>query len=134
MWKLDRNLQEHVEIHQLPLMQVYKGRLDEVKDVAVKFFDRAQIDEHAQQRFTAEVSLLRAMRDANIVSCMGAWLQADLAFMVRSCACCNEPPVATSSMCWILFRSGQDICLTSVTDWLACMRGAWRSRHYAPAY
>ena len=72
--------------HQLGLiaeiMQVYKATLDGIKCVAVKYFHMDQLDEAGHGRFAAEASLLSAMRDQNIVSCVGAWLQSNQAFMV----------------------------------------------------
>lgn len=53
--------------------QVYKARLDEVKDVAVKFL--LPCDLHLIQQFAAEVDLCRACRDENLVTFTGAWFQ-----------------------------------------------------------
>lgn len=56
--------------------QVYKGVLDDVREVAIKFLcDAAYTDELTVSRFAAEVQVLKACRDPNVVNCLGAWLQ-----------------------------------------------------------
>lgn len=58
-------------------MQVYKGLLDGFKPVAVKFLHPAACLAAVSdtKRFMAEVDLLRACRDNNIVDFKGAWAQ-----------------------------------------------------------
>ena len=55
------------------LCQVFKAELDKVKTVAVKFL--AGQDLPTIRQFAAEVDMMRACRDNNIVSFCGAWLQ-----------------------------------------------------------
>ena len=56
--------------------QVYKGELDG-KPVAIKFLHPATcpIDPRNTARFMAEVDLMRACRDRNVVDFIGAWVQ-----------------------------------------------------------
>ncbi|KAK9792469.1 hypothetical protein WJX73_010351 [Symbiochloris irregularis] len=63
---------------------VYKGIIDGFKPVAIKFLHPATcpIDAANTARFMAEVNLMRACRDRNIVNFIGAWVQQDLVYMV----------------------------------------------------
>ena len=55
-------------------MQVYKARLDDVRDVAVKLLNPGTADaDLTLQKFVREVNIMRACCDRNIVSLLGAW-------------------------------------------------------------
>ena len=57
-------------------MQVYKGILDNVYDVAIKFMNPHDIDKMAEslKRFEEEIKISLACKDDNIVTCRGAWI------------------------------------------------------------
>lgn len=55
-------------------MQVFKARLDDSKDVAVKYLNHEAAASQANvERFMAEINLLQTCRDASIVACLGAY-------------------------------------------------------------
>jgi serine/threonine protein kinase len=60
--------------------KVYKGRLYDVSDVAVKVVTSQNVKE--QRRFLREIATLKAIRDENIVSFLGANIQSNKTFLV----------------------------------------------------
>lgn len=56
----------------MPDFQVFKAKLDACKEVAVKFL--AGRDLPTMKQFATEVDMMRACRNENITSFLGAWL------------------------------------------------------------
>lgn len=55
---------------------MFKGKLDEVNDVAIKFLNPDIADKTSSiYQFSREIDIMRACRAVNIVSFMGAWVQ-----------------------------------------------------------
>ncbi|KAK9792045.1 hypothetical protein WJX73_002538 [Symbiochloris irregularis] len=63
---------------------VYKGQLDGFKPVAIKFLHpvTCAVDLKTTDAFMAEVDVLRACRNKNVVDFRGAWIQENLVYMV----------------------------------------------------
>ena len=61
------------------MVQVFKAELDNVKTVAVKFLSGRDLP--TMKQFAEEVDIMRACRDDNVVSFLGAWLQPETLYM-----------------------------------------------------
>ena len=62
------------------MVQVFKAELDKVKTVAVKFHSGQDLP--TMKQFAVEVDIMRACRDDNIVTFLGAWLQQVSALLI----------------------------------------------------
>ncbi|KAK9796338.1 hypothetical protein WJX73_009316 [Symbiochloris irregularis] len=71
------------------LGQVYKARLDDTTEVAIKFLNPAELSGSiaAQRRkFEEEIQIMRMCEHPNIVGFLGCWVMADVIYMVQEFA------------------------------------------------
>ena len=75
------------------------AELDNDKTVAVKFLFGTDLP--TMKQFAAEVDIMRACRDDNIVGFLGAWMQ-----QVLACNCTTPTRIAVANACSFRTQSG----------------------------